>query len=166
MTTIRPERPEDAARIRALTRAAFAGAHHASGTEPAIVDALRAAGALSLSLVAVEADAVIGHAAFSPVTVGDKACGWYGLGPVSVIPGRQRSGIGSALIREGLAELATRDAAGCVVVGDPGYYGRFGFRSDPRLRYPGVAPVYFQSLAFRPPLPEGEVAFHPGFEAT
>ncbi len=162
MTAIRPERPGDAAAIRAVTAAAFAGAPHASGTEAAIVDALRDAGALSLSLVAIEAGKVAGHVAFSPVTIAGREAGWLGLGPASVRPDLQRRGIGSALIRAGLDQSA---AAGCVVLGDPGYYARFGFVPDPGLTYAGAPPAYFVALPLAGPVPRGAVAYHPAFGA-
>jgi putative acetyltransferase len=162
----RPERDGDAPAIRAVTAAAFKDAPHSSGTEAAIVDALRDAGALTLSLVAESEDRVVGHAAFSPVTIDGKADRWFGLGPVSVEPAEQRRGIGKALIREGLKRLAAAGAEGCVVLGDPAYYRRFGFISDARLRYGEVPPEYFQRLSFTGAEPEGEVAYHPGFDAA
>ncbi len=81
---IRPERPEDIDTIRTLTTAAFHPMPYSSGTEAAIIDALRQAGALTLSLVAIHDGDVAGHVAFSPVTINGAASGWYGLGPVSV----------------------------------------------------------------------------------
>jgi putative acetyltransferase len=166
MTEVRPEAPGEAAAIREVTAAAFAGAEHASGTEAAIVDALRAAGALTLSLVAVADGAVVGHAGFSPVTVAGGDVGGFGLGPVSVRPDRQRAGIGSALIRDGLSRLRRRGAKGCVVLGDPGYYRRFGFAVDPGLRFDGAPAEYFMRLALAEgPLPAGTVAFHAAFDA-
>ena len=102
--TIRDERPGDFVAIAALTQAAFRDAEHSDGTEPAIVERLRTDGDLTLSLVAEDGE-LLGHAAFSPVTVSDGSTGWYGLGPVSVSPHRQREGIGSALIRVGLERL-------------------------------------------------------------
>ncbi len=57
------------------------------------------------------------------------------------------------------------NAQGCVVLGDPGYYERFGFVCDPGLRYGAAPPEYFQRLAFGAAIPKGEVAFHPGFDA-
>ncbi|MEQ8371447.1 MAG: N-acetyltransferase [Alphaproteobacteria bacterium] len=165
--TIRPEAPGDAAAIRAVTAAAFAGMAHSDGTEPAIVDGLRAAGALTVSLVAVADGTIIGHAAFSSVTIdqaGDHGGrGWLGLGPVSVAPGWQRRGTGSALVRAGLALCQESSAGGCVVLGEPAFYGRFGFRADPRLRLEGVPPAYFQMLAFGGDVPSGMVRFHPAF---
>ncbi|WP_312018215.1 GNAT family N-acetyltransferase [Bradyrhizobium semiaridum] len=131
---IRDERDEYAAAISRITAAAFERAPHSSGTEAHIVEALRQAGALALSLVATSDDgSIVGHVVFSPVRIYGKPGRWYGLGPVSVAPDVQRHGVGSALIREGLARLATLDADGSVVLGDPAYYGRFGFVSDPGL---------------------------------
>jgi len=165
MIEIRAERPEDAAAIRTITTAAFEGAPHSSGTEAAIVDALRAASALTVSLVAVQDGEVVGHIAFSPVLVSSKPMEWFGLGPVSVRPDRQGAGIGEALVRYGLSRLEAQGAEGCVVLGDPGYYGRFGFAADRNLRYSDVPPEYFQILSFGAPPPKGEVAYHPGFDA-
>lgn len=160
---IRPETAVDAAAIRRVMEAAFAGAPHASGSEGAIVDALRAAGTLALSLVAEAEGAVIGHVAFSPVTVAGADLGWFGLGPVSVLPGHQRTGIGAALIRNGLARLRSGSAAGCVVLGDPAYYRRFGFAHAPGLTFAGAPPEYFMALAFAEPTPAGYVTYQPAF---
>ena len=163
---IRSEQPADADPIRALTTEAFATAPHSSGTEAAIVDALRAAGALALSLVAVEGEQILGHVAFSPVTIDGAERGWFGLGPVSVRPGRQRGGIGSELIREGLRRLREMGAAGCVLLGDPAYYGRFGFANDPALVLEGVPPDYFMRLGFGAELPAGTVRYHAAFDGA
>jgi putative acetyltransferase len=138
-----------------LTRAAFDRAAHSNQTEAKIVDILRADGALSLSLVATEAGHVLGHAAFSPVTFEGSAGGWYGLGPVSVWPSRQRRGVGQALIRDGLRSLQAMPAAGCAVLGEPGYYGRFRFENDRALFYGDAAPGYFQRLVLNGPAAEG-----------
>jgi putative acetyltransferase len=124
---LRPEQPGDESAISAVTEAAFTGHPHSDGSEVGIVERLRGAGALTISLVAEDAGQIVGHAAFSPVTIADGTTGWFGLGPVSVQPGRQREGIGSALIRAGLEQLRQAGAAGCVVLGDPAYYGRFGY---------------------------------------
>ncbi|NND89451.1 MAG: N-acetyltransferase, partial [Granulosicoccus sp.] len=102
---IRREQADDHHAIHRLTTDAFAGQSYSDGTEPAIVDGLRAAGDLTLSLVAVKNDAVVGHVAFSPVRIGESNSDWYGLGPISVKPDLQRNGIGSALIIEGLRLL-------------------------------------------------------------
>lgn len=164
--SIRPEHPEDASVIRRLTTAAFAVAEHSSGTEAAIVDALRAAGALSISLVATVQDDVVGHVAFSPVTLDGKNLGWYGLGPVAVRPDLHGHGIGAALIRAGLQHLKALGARGCVVLGDPAYYPRFGFRQNPAVRYEGVPPEYFMALSLDAAQAAGKVAYHPGFSAV
>lgn len=162
---ISAETPDDIEAIFALTQEAFRGHPHSQHTEGYIIDALRAAGALTLSLVAHEADVAVGHAAFSPVAIGDGAAGWYGLGPVAVLPAMQGRGIGAALIEAGLAALQARGAAGCVVLGEPAYYRRFGFAQVPALTYPGVPPQYFMARVFTTPA-AGEVAYHAGFAAS
>jgi putative acetyltransferase len=163
---IRPERPEDATTIRALTDAAFKGMPFSDETESKVIDALRAAGALTLSLVATEAGQILGHVAFSPVKINGEPGEWYGLGPVSVWPDRQRTGIGQALIRDGLRRLRSLGAGGCVLLGNPAYYGRFGFESDPDLRYVGAPPGAFQRLTLAGARPIGEVTFHPAFDVS
>lgn len=163
---IRPEALDDIVSIRTLTDAAFIGVEHSSQTEGAIVDALRNAGALCLSLVAEQDGSIVGHAGFSPVLINGEDIGWFGLGPVSVSPSLQRGGVGSALVREGLQVLTNRGAKGCVVLGDPEYYGRFGFSSDHALRYGDVPAEYFQSLLLTGEPIAGEVTYHVGFEAT
>jgi putative acetyltransferase len=160
---LRRETAGDADAIRALTQDAFRTAPHADGTEHLIIDRLRAAGALSLSLVAEIDGAVAGHVAFSPVTVSDGSAGWYGLGPIAVDPARQGRGIGSALVRTGLAHLRAAGASGAVLLGDPAYYGRFGFAAGPARRLDGVPPAYFLYLAFSPVYGEGTVSYHPAF---
>ena len=159
---VRAERGGEEADVRQLIEAAFRGAEHSSGTEARIVDALRSAGALAVSLVAVDGG-VIGHAAFSPVMIDGRDIGWFGLGPVAVLPDRQGRGIGAALIEAGLAQLREMGASGCVVLGEPAFYARFGFRAEPGLRYPGPPSEYFQALGFRGQVPAGEVAYHPAF---
>lgn len=164
--TIRPEQPADSAAIFDLTRLAFATAAHSAGTEQFIVGALRDSGRLSLSLVAEEGGRLLGHVAFSPVTLSPAAPGWFGVGPISVLPEHQGCGIGSRLMRHGLEELRRRGAAGCVLVGEPAFYGRFGFVQAAPLLLPEVPPEYFQALAFQGPLPAASVAFDPAFFAT
>jgi putative acetyltransferase len=163
---IREESESDAAAIRRLTEKAFAGAPHASGTEGAIVDALRATGTLTLSLVAEDAGRIVGHAAFSPVSIGGEDLGWFGLGPVAVRADRRRLGVGAALIREGLSRLRRLGARGCVVLGDPGYYARFGFAADPGLRFEGAPAGYFMRLVLAGPPPSGTVAYQPAFHQS
>ncbi|MDQ2652286.1 MAG: N-acetyltransferase [Chloroflexota bacterium] len=163
---IRQENEGDADPIHAVTAAAFQGRPYSSGTEAHIVDALRAAGVLTISLVAEDHDEIVGHVAFSPVTINGRPGRWYGLGPVSVSPRWQRRGIGTALITTGLAQLRALGAAGCVLLGDPAYYGRFGFVSDPALRYRDVDPKYFQWLSFAGDAPVGAVEYHPAFDVA
>jgi predicted N-acetyltransferase YhbS len=163
---IRPETPADIAAIFAVTEAAFRTAAHSAGTEQFIVNALRRAGALAVSLVAELDRVVVGHVAVSPVTISDGAAGWFGLGPISVLPAHQGRGIGSRLMRAALDALRERAAAGCMLVGDPAYYQRFGFRTATGLSYPGVPPEYFMVVTFGPPLPSGVATFHDAFAAT
>jgi putative acetyltransferase len=164
---IRPEQPEDVASIRYVTEAAFQAMEYSNRREAEIIDALRAGNALTISLVAIEDEELVGHVAFSPVTIDDEPSGWYGLGPVAVRPDYQREGIGTELIRSGLARLEALGAEGCVVLGEPEFYGRFGFEAVPGLELPGVPPEYFQCLAFGGcKIPQGEVAFHPAFDAA
>ena len=163
---IRAERAEDAQAIRRVTNAAFKLNSHASGTEAAIVEALREAGALTLSLVATIDNEVAGHIAFSPVTIDGQYLNWFGLGPVSVTPDLHGQGIGSALICEGLARLQQAGAAGCVLLGDPAFYRRFGFENDPALRYEDAPAEYFMRLSFREATPSGKVVYHEGFAAS
>lgn len=162
---IRAEIPTDAHAIEAVTVAAFSSALHTSHTEQHIVAALRRAGKLSVSLVAESDGAVVAHIAVSPVSISDGAPDWFGLGPVSVLPRYQRRGIGSQLVREALRLVRERGGAGCVVLGDPRYYGRFGFRINGDLELPGMPPEYFQALAFDSSEPRGIVSYHAAFEA-
>ena len=163
---IRLERPDDATTIHALTDTAFKGMPFSDNTEARVIDALRAAGALTLSLVATQGGEIVGHVAFSPVTINGEAGDWYGLGPVSVWPDRQRTGIGQALIREGLRRLQSMGAGGCALLGDPAYYTRFGFQNDPDLRHAGAPAWAFQCLTLNGPRPNGQVSFHPGFDGS
>jgi putative acetyltransferase len=162
---IRKEAPADVAVIEAVTVAAFQDAAHTDHTEQFVVNALRKSGQLSVSLVADDDGAIIGHVAVSPVTISDGAAGWYGLGPISVAPEHQRQGVGALLMEQALAELSGLGASGCVVLGDPGYYSRFGFKAEPSLVLPGVPPEYFQAISFTGSLPSGDVSYHESFAA-
>lgn len=163
---IRDELPSDAAAIEAVTLAAFAEAPHSNHAEHLVVRELRRSGALSVSLVAEDDDgAVVGHVAASPVTVSCGAKGWHGLGPVSVVPGRQRAGVGTRLVGQALNELRAAGADGCVVLGEPAFYSRFGFAAQPSLVLPGVPAEYFQALSFDGPPASGTVAYHAAFAA-
>jgi putative acetyltransferase len=160
------ETAADVAAIRAVTISAFLRAEHTSHTEQFIVDALRVAGQLTVSLVAKVDGAVVGHIAISPVSLSDGATGWYGLGPLSVAPEYQRRGIVSRLVGEALRVLRERGASGCVLLGEPRYYNRFGFRADPNLKLPGLRPEYFQAIAFDDSHPRGDISYHAAFNAS
>jgi putative acetyltransferase len=161
--TIRSEQPEDVARIAEVTELAFRGAAHTCGQEQRVIETLRTSGALTLSLVAVAGPGIVGHVAVSPVQISEAAGDWYGLGPISVLPEWQKRGIGSRLMEAALARLRTRGARGCVLVGDPHFYTRFGFRGDNSLVLPGVPAEVTLSLRFVPGADRGTVTFHQAF---
>ena len=161
---IRPETPQDISAIEQITVAAFDGKWYSDQTEYLVINRLREAGALSVSLVAEMDGKVIGHVAFSIVTINGEDIGWYGLGPVSVSPELQKQGIGSKLIIEGLSLIREKGAKGCVLEGDPDYYQRFGFKSYPGLFYEGAPDQkYFMALPFYADVPDGKVEFHRAF---
>ncbi len=163
---IRSEIESDVQAISEVTRAAFGNHPYSHQTEEFIVKALRDANALTISLVAVAGNRVVGHIAFSPVTISDGSPGWYGLGPISVLPELQRQGIGKSLLREGLSLLKSMGARGCVLVGDPGYYERFGFRSPRDIVIDGVPQENVLALPFGESKARGAVTFHEGFSAN
>jgi putative acetyltransferase len=162
---IRSERDADISAIAEVTAAAFETLEVSNQTEQFIIEALRAAGALTVSLVAELDGQVVGHVAFSPVSISDGTLNWYGLGPVSVLPAFQRQGIGKALIWEGLSRLKDMNAVGCCLVGHPEYYIKFGFQNMPGLVLDGVPPEVFFALSFDGHIPRGSVAFHEAFMA-
>ncbi len=162
---IRSETSADVGAIAEVTLAAFRTLAVSNQTEQFVIAALRAANALTLSLVAEADGRVVGHIAFSPVTISDGSSNWYGLGPLSVLPQYQRRGIGSALVQEGLSRLKDLGARGCCLVGHPEYYTRFGFQNVPRLVVEGVPQEVFFAASFDGHIPQGVVEFHPGFKA-
>jgi putative acetyltransferase len=181
MITIRPETRTEVDAVRRLNRSAFDGP-----VEAAIVDALRAHCDDLLSLVALDPedeDAVVGHILFSPVTIDPEdpddreprgaGTGGMGLAPMAVLPGRQRRGIGTALVHRGLADLRERGCPFVVVLGHPGYYPRFGFRPASRFglrsQWDGVADEAFMALELRSGALDGvrgAVRYRPEFEAA
>ncbi len=163
---IRGEMESDIEAISEVTIAAFEDHPYSNHTEQFVVKALRAANALSISLVADIDGKVVGHIAFSPVTISDGSRDRYGLGPVSVLPEYQKRGIGKSLIHKGLSLLKASGARGCALVGDPNYYKRFAFRNFPDLILDGVPQEYFLALPFYEDRPKGIVVFHQGFSAS
>jgi putative acetyltransferase len=162
---IRTESSADLSVIEAVTVAAFLNVPATSHTEQRIVNLLRKVGKLAISLVAEADGSVVGHIAISPVSISDGAADWFGLGPISVKPENQHRGVGAQLIREALQMLRERGASGCVVLGEPEYYGRFGFKADPKLVLRGVPPEYFQALSFCASRPRGIVTYDEAFNA-
>ena len=162
---IRSETAADVSAITEVTVAAFKTLEISNHTEQFIIAALRVAKALTVSLVAELDGRVIGHIAFSPVTISNGTRNWYGLGPVSVLPAFQRQGIGKALILEGLSRLKELNAQGCCLVGHPDYYRTLGFRNLSGLVHEGVPQEVFFALSFDGHTPQGTVAFHEGFKA-
>jgi len=163
---IRKETISDIEAISQVTTAAFRTLPISNHTEQFIIEALRSAGALTLSLVAEIDGRIVGHVAFSPVVISDGTKDWYGLGPVSVLPEYQKQGIGKSLINEGLSLLKQLDGQGCVLVGDPNYYERFGFKNFPEIVLEGVPQEVFLVLPFNKKIPQGIVVFHEGFLAN
>lgn len=161
---IRPERADDLVAIEQVVRAAFLTEIYSNQTEHLLVNALRKAQALTLSLVAEHQQQLIGHIAFSKVTIDEEDHGWYGLAPLAVHPQWQNQGIGTALVQAGLTALQALGAAGCVVLGDPDYYGRFGFQASPYLSLADVPAAYFLGLTFKAPAVLGAVEYHAAFE--
>jgi len=162
---IRNETPEDYAVISDVTAQSFRPLGFDTLNEPFVIEALRAAGALTISLVAEIDHHVIGHIAFSPATISDGTPGWYALGPVSVLLEYQRQGIGRALIWAGLERLKAMGARGCCLVGHPEYYGRVGFIHPNGFSYEGVPQELFFAISFDGQYPQGTVSFHEGFKA-
>ncbi len=163
---IRSETDADVSAISEVTVAAFKTLEVSHHTEQFIIEALRAAKVLAVSLVAELDGRVIGHIAFSPVATSDGTRDWYGLGPGSVLPAYQRQGIGKALIEEGLSRLKGLGAKGCCLVGHPQYYRKFGFENVAGLVLDGVPPEVFFALSFDGGFPQGSVTFHEGFNAN
>jgi putative acetyltransferase len=162
---IRAEEEADRAAVHAVNAAAFP-----TPAEADLVDALRAAGAARVSLVAEEDGAVVGHILFSPVTLpGHPGLALLGLAPMAVAPERQRQGIGSALVEAGLARCRELGCDAVVVLGHPEFYPRFGFVPSVRCgigcEYP-VPPEVFMLQELRPGALQGAsgtVRYHPAF---
>jgi putative acetyltransferase len=161
--SVRPERLEDFPAIHNLTQRAFAPMPYSAGDEQEVIERLRTRGGLAVSLVAELGSKIAGHVAFSPAIAKDGSLGWFALGPISVEPALQRQGIGKAMIAVVLARLRAIDAAGCILVGDPAYYQRFGFRPFPHLA-PDTEPAeFFMILPMAAAEPNAKIAFHTAF---
>jgi len=163
---IRNETKFDIEAISEITIAAFRTLAISNHTEQFIINALRDANVLIISLVAEIDGKVVGHIAFSPITISDGSLNWYGLGPVSVSPESQKQGIGKALVNEGLSLLKDMGGQGCALVGDPTYYKQFGFKNIPDLIHEGIPQEVFLVLPFDKKIPQGTVVFHKGFLAN
>lgn len=161
---IRNETVQDIPAISRVVTEAMRMLPQSTGTEAAIVAGLRAGDALLLSLVAEEKGEVVGYLAASAARIGSQD-GWGLIGPLAVSPLRQRRGIGSALMAEALHRLR-QACRGAALVGDPGYYGRFGFRAFPDLRVGDCPPRFVQALPFDGGIPAGELVHHPVFGLT
>ncbi|WP_445359979.1 GNAT family N-acetyltransferase [Microbulbifer sp. EKSA005] len=162
---IRKESKRDIEPIHRVTTLAFRDAPYTDHSEQFIVKALRQADALFISKVAEVDEEIIGHIAISPVVISDGSANWFGLGPISVLPEYQGRRVGSKLVRSALVDLKEQGAAGCVVLGEPAYYGRFGFKVVKGLVLPDVPVEYFQALSFDDDFPSGEVVYHKAFSA-
>jgi len=161
---IRNEKPSDIEVITEVTKTAFEDHSFSQQTEHFIIRDLRKAAALTLSLVAEVDGRVVGHIAFSPVTVSDGTTNWYGLGPVSVLPEYQGCRIGTKMVNEGLAFLKSMGCKGCALVGLPTYYNRFGFINHPQLIHEDIPQEIFVTKPLGGRVPNGAVEFHQAFK--
>jgi len=165
--TIRAEAPADREGVFAVEAAAFA-----QPDEARLVEALRVAAQPQLSLVALLAEEVVGHVFFSPVEIESRPTPAAALGPIAVAPAHQGKGVGSALVRAGLARCAGLGWRAVFLVGDPAYYARFGFvpavprgfhygdaHFDPALQLIEIEPGALADSS-------GHVRFHPAFAAA
>jgi len=161
---IRSEKASDIEAIAEIAKAAFEDQPFNHQTEHNIINDLRADGALTISLVSEINGLVVGHIAFSSVTISDGTMNWHGLGPVSVLPEYQGRRIGTALVNSGLALLKSMNSKGCVLVGLPTYFNRFGFWNHPQLVHEGVPQEVFVAKSLVGQVPCGTVEFHQAFK--
>jgi putative acetyltransferase len=164
---IRPETIADIDGIADVHRRAFGG-----NVEATLVDALRQQARPLVSLVAVDEDAVAGHILFSPVTLSSRPdLPLMGLAPMAVLPSYQHQGIGSALVRAGLEECRRLGRVGCVVLGHPAFYPRFGFGPASRFGLTSeynVADEVFMAIELQAGALRGQagtIRYHPAFAA-
>lgn len=143
--SVRLVRPEDYSAIHEVVAAAFG-----RGDEALMVEAVRAGGQGLVELVAEGESAIVGHVLFSRMTA-EPPFLVAGLAPLAVSPDVQGRGHGAALVRLGLEACRDLGVAGCVVLGSPGYYGRFGFRRAAATIACRFSPLdAFQALEFEP----------------
>ncbi|SLN59987.1 GNAT family N-acetyltransferase [Pseudooctadecabacter jejudonensis] len=155
---IRQEKEGDAAAIRDVVAQAFKGKSFEDPDDPVIVERLRDDGSLVLSLVAEAGGEVIGQVALSPAKIGDSP--YLCLGPIAVLPGHQGKGIGSDLMGHALGVARVYGRDGVVLMGDPKYYSRFGFKRVAAITYEGEGADYIQVLPFGAD-PSGPLSLHP-----
>ncbi len=161
---IRHEKPSDIDTITKVTKVAFKDHPFSQQIEHFIIRDLRAADALTISLVTEIDGQVVGHIAFSPVTISDGTTNWYGLGPVSVLPEFQGCRIGTTMVNNGLGLLKSMNGKGCALIGLPIYYYRFGFINYPQLIHEGVPQEVFVAKSLFGGVPTGTVEFHQAFK--
>ena len=164
--TIRAESERDHVVVGNIIRAAFEGKPYAAGDEAELVEALRAVGDLSVSLVAELNGVVVGQIALSPAQPSDGSSHWYALGPVAVLPSHQGARIGSQLVLASLQVITELGANGCILEGDPAYYVRFGFELSPSNAPAPESSRFFMAKVLRGQLPNGPIAFHPAFNTA
>ena len=161
---IRHEKPSDIDTITEITKVAFKDQSFSQQTEHFIIRDLRDDNALTISLVTEIDGRIVGHIAFSPVTISDGSTNWYGLGPISVLPEFQGCRIGTNMVNNGIGLLKSMNSYGCALVGLPTYYDRFGFKNYPRLIHEGVPQEVFVAKPFFGLVPKGSVEFHKAFK--
>jgi putative acetyltransferase len=159
---VRPETSADIAGIRDVVRSAFAGEQEAD-----LVDSLRRDGALLLSLVAEEGGCVIGHVGFSRVWIShdSRRSPGVSLAPLAVVTEQRRRRVGAALVNAGHVHLRTTGESICFVLGDPAYYGRFGYSAPAAAGFDCLyAGAHFQALTLTGAAPEaGAISYAAAF---
>lgn len=162
--SIRNEVSADVAAVAELTKAAYADHFYSEEAGPSILEDLRSADALVLSLVAELKGKIVGHLAVSSVTISDGSLNWYGLGPLSVAPEYQGYKVATTLVHHGLATLRGKGAQGCALIGLPAFFARFGFFNHGALRHDGVPREVYVRKLVDGDWPRGEISFHQAYK--